>query len=54
MKLLDANLQIYVKNSFTDPPSSFMYFALIFSEPITITFFEKVLKVCENNFFQEI
>ena len=31
-----------------------MHFASIFSEYITITFFEVALKVCENNFFQEI
>ena len=32
--------------------SSFMYFAFIFSECITITSSEETLKVCEYNFFQ--
>ena len=32
--------------------SSFMYFAFIFSECITITSSEDSLKVCEHNFFQ--
>ena len=32
----------------------FMYFALIFSEYITITSFEKALKMCKHNFSQEI
>ena len=32
--------------------SSFMYFAFIFSECITITSSEEGLKVCEYNFFQ--
>ena len=32
--------------------SSFMYFAFIFSECITITFSEESLKVCEHDFFQ--
>ena len=53
MKLRDANnLQVYIKNSFTHPP--FMYFALIFSERITITSSEEALKVCEHNFFHEM
>ena len=34
--------------------SSFMYFTFIFSERITITSSEEILKVCEHNFFQEI
>ena len=33
--------------------SSFMYFAFIFLELITITSFEEALKVCEQNFFRE-
>ena len=32
--------------------SSFIYFAFIFSESITITSSEEGLKVCEYNFFQ--
>ena len=34
--------------------SSFMYFAFIFKERITITSSEEALKVCEQNLFQEI
>ena len=34
--------------------SSFMYFAFIFSEGITITFSEEALRMCEQNIFQEI
>ena len=34
--------------------SSFMYFAFIFSERITIISAKEALKVCEHNFFQEI
>ena len=34
--------------------SSFIYFAFIFSELITITSFEKTFKMCEHNIFQEI
>ena len=33
--------------------SSFMYFALIFSECMTIPSSEEVLKVCEHNFFRQ-
>ena len=46
-------MQVYEKNSFT---SSFMYFAFILSERITITSSEEAeeaLKVCEHNFFQK-
>ena len=32
--------------------SSFMYFAFIFSECVTITSSKEALKVCEHNFFQ--
>ena len=32
-------IQVYEKNSFTHPP--FMYFAFIFSEPITNDFFRR-------------
>ena len=52
MKMQDANQQVYEKKLFHT--SSFMYFAFIFSEWITITFREGVLKVCEHHFFQEI
>ena len=34
--------------------TSFLYFALIFSEYITITSSEEALKMCEHNFFREI
>ena len=43
MKLRDANLQVYKKIFHT---TSFMYFAFIFSESITITSSEETLKVC--------
>ena len=33
--------------------SSFMYFAFIFSECITITSSKEALKVCEHSFFQQ-
>ena len=46
----DATLQI--KKLFRT--SSFMYFAFILSEGITITSSEGALKVCKHNFFQEI
>ena len=49
MKLRDASLQVYEK---TLLKSSFRYFAIIFSECITITSSEEGLKVCECNFFQ--
>ena len=52
MKLPDTNLQFYKKKVFHT--SSFLYFAFIFSERITITFSEETLKVCKHNFFQEI
>ena len=48
MKLRDASLQVYEK---TLLKSSFRYFAIIFSECITITSSEEGLKVCEYNFF---
>ena len=50
MKLRDASLQVYEKELLHI--SSFMYFAFIFSECITITSSEKALKVCEHNFYQ--
>ena len=50
MKLRDASLQVYEKKLFHT--SSFMYFAFIFSQYITITSSEKALKVCGYNFFQ--
>ena len=53
MKLLYANMQVYRKKNFFQT-SSFMYFAFIFSEYITITSSEEAVKVCEHNFFQEI
>ena len=34
--------------------SSFMHFAFIFSERISINSYEGAFKVCEHNFFQEI
>ena len=43
MKLRDANLQVYEKNSFT-----------YLSSRITITSSEEALKLCEQIFFQEI
>ena len=52
MKLQYANLQVNKKDSFHT--SSFMYFAFILSEYITITSSEEALKVCEYNFFQKI
>ena len=52
MKQRDANLQLYEKKLFHS--SSFMYFAFIFSEYITINSSEEALKVCQHNFFQEI
>ena len=51
MKLLEANLQVYEKKLIHT--SSFMYFAFIFSERITITSSEEALKVCEHNFFRK-
>ena len=54
MKLLHANMQVYEKKKNLFQTSSFMYFALIFSEYITITSSEEAVKVCEYNFFQEI
>ena len=51
MKLRDASLQVYICKKLFQT-SSFMYFAFIFSECITITSSEKGLKVCEYNFFQ--
>ena len=50
MKLRDASLQVYEKELLHI--SSFMYFAFIFSECITITSSKEALKVCEHNFFQ--
>ena len=52
MKLRDAKLKVDEKKLFHT--SSFMYFAFIFSERITITSSEKALKVWQHNFFQEI
>ena len=52
MKLRDTNLQVNEKKTHSD--ILFMYFALIFSEYITITSSEEALKMCEHNFFQEI
>ena len=43
MNLRDANLQAYEKKLFHT--SSFVYFAVIFSECITITSSEEILKV---------
>ena len=50
MKLQDTNLQVSEKKLFH--MSSFMYFAFIFSECITVPSSEEALKVCEHNFFQ--
>ena len=50
MKLRDASLQVYEKELLHI--SSFMYFAFIFSECITITSSEEALKVYAHNFFQ--
>ena len=50
MKLRDVHLQVYTKKLFHI--SSFMYFAFIFSECITITSTKSALKVCESNFFR--
>ena len=52
MKLRDANLQVFEKKIYHT--SSFMYFAFIFSERMTINSSEEALKVCEHNFLQEI
>ena len=52
MKLRDANLQVNEKKLFHT--SSFMHFALIFSEFITITSSGEALKVWEHNFFLEM
>ena len=51
MKLQDANLQVYEKKFHI---SSFMHFAFILSELITITSSEETLKLCEQNLFQKI
>ena len=51
MKLRDANLQVNEKNFHT---SSSMYFVFIFSVYNRITSSEETLKMCEQNFFQEI
>ena len=51
MNLRDANLQVNEKNFHI---SSFMYFAVIFSEYITIISSDESLKVCKHNLFQEI
>ena len=52
MKLRDANEQVNEKNLFYT--SSFMHFASIFSEYITINSSEEALKVWEQNFFLEM
>ena len=52
MKLRDANLQVYKKKLFH--VSTFMYFALIFKDRMTIIFSKEALKVYEQNFFQEV
>ena len=49
MKLRDANLQVYKKNSFIHP-LSFMHFAFIFSECFTITSSEEDLCVSTISF----
>ena len=51
MKLRDASLQVYKKKQLFHT-SSFMYFAFIFSECVTITSSEEGLEVCEYNIFQ--
>ena len=53
MKLRDTNQQVYIKKKLFHT-SSFMYFAFIFSERITITSSEKAFKVRKHSFFQEI
>ena len=52
MKLGDANLQVNEKRLIH--ASSFMYFAFIFSEYITIGSSEETLKMNEHYFFKEI
>ena len=52
MKPRDANLQVNEKKLIHT--SSFMYFAFIFSEYITITSSKEALKMWEQNAFQEI
>ena len=52
MKLRDTNLQVNEKKTHSD--ILFMYFALIFSEYITITSSEEALKMCEHYFFLDI
>ena len=53
MKLRDTNQQVYIKKKLFHT-SSFVYFAFIFSERITITSSEKAFKVRKHSFFQEI
>ena len=48
MKLWDASLEVYEKKPFHT--FSFMYFAFIFSECITITSSEEILKVSTISF----
>ena len=52
MKLRGVNLQVNEKKLFHT--SSFLNFAFIFSEYITIASSEDALKLCEHNFSQEI
>ena len=52
MKLGDANLQVNEKRLIH--ASSFMYFAFIFSEYITIGSSEETLKMSEHYFFKEV
>ena len=53
MKLRDANLQVHEK-TLLHILLHVIYFAFIFKEHITITSSKEALKVCEQNFFQEI
>ena len=52
MKPRGVNLQVNEKKLFHT--SSFLNFAFIFSEYITIASSEDALKLCEHNFSQEI
>ena len=49
MKAQGANLQTYEKNLYHI--SSFMYFAFILEERISISSSKESLKVCKQNFF---
>ena len=51
MKLQDTSLEVYEKKFHA---YSFMYFAFIFSEHITINSSKEALKLFEHSLFQEV